>query len=126
MQLRACQTCGVEKPLDDFYIRRKMRGKEVYLPYNSCKVCAIKKATERGSKKEKRCRKHLDAYKLRVGCSMCGYKEAACALDFHHTDKNKHGGVASMLTNKLSTLMLEVRKCIVVCANCHRVLHKDE
>jgi len=31
----------------------------------------------------------INAYKLGKGCSKCGYKEAACALDFHHKEPSK-------------------------------------
>ena len=125
MQLRVCKVCGEEKELTEefFYFRYHNHGKEVFLPLYSCKDCDKKAAVERGRKKEVRRRKHLNYLKLRFGCYMCGYNKHPAALDFHHIQGNKVGGVTGMLTCKLSKLMDEVRKCRVVCANCHRIIH---
>lgn len=65
----------------------------------------------------------LNYYKLKVGCVSCGYKEAACALDFDHKDVyNKSFPISGGgLARTLKSLFQEIRKCEIVCANCHRV-----
>lgn len=65
-------------------------------------------------------------------CSKCGYSKCLAALQFHHIDpKNKKFGITAALRgsrNKFSRdeIMEEVKKCILLCANCHFELHYPE
>ncbi len=64
----------------------------------------------------------LTELKLASGCVDCGYNEHPAALDFDHLPGQvKHRGLARMLTVTRSTLLAEVAKCEIVCANCHRI-----
>jgi hypothetical protein len=68
----------------------------------------------------------LDDYKTMQGCSICGERRLPC-LDFHHVgDKTKGVGVMRHGTWSLARLKSEVDKCIVVCANCHRMIHAEQ
>lgn len=61
-------------------------------------------------------------------CSECGENRSAC-LDFHHIDRStKSYTIAHMITRKFSweKILEEIDKCIVLCANCHRVLHAEQ
>jgi hypothetical protein len=75
--------------------------------------------------KEKRQRAWTYAYKRHRGCSKCTVSDPVC-LQFHHESDNKHAGVGSMIANSRSTddLLREIRKCRVLCANCHRKTHE--
>ena len=81
-------------------------------------------------------RKHwLSKYKLAKGCGSCGYAESPRALCFDHlVPGSKHsmiktaqrntsygGGMANLYRAKypVEVLMAEVRKCQVLCLNCH-------
>jgi len=56
-------------------------------------------------------------------CSNCGYKKCPAALDFHHKG-NKESEVMVLLKNYSKEKALkEAKKCILLCANCHRELH---
>jgi len=61
-------------------------------------------------------------------CCKCGYNKCIKALEFHHKDpntknsKSRSFGDRGMLT-KWKTLIEESKKCILVCANCHREIH---
>lgn len=58
-------------------------------------------------------------------CERCGFSDPR-ALDFHHRDPStKLFAVARAPTEKGSkaTVLAEVAKCIVLCANCHRIEH---
>ena len=65
-------------------------------------------------------------FKGTLSCSKCGFKHPA-AMDFHHIDpKTKIKSVndwARMGSYKKA--FAEVEKCIVLCANCHRILHYE-
>lgn len=71
-------------------------------------------------------RDSIREYKLTKGCSICGYKKSARALQFHHTkDDTKSNDISRMVAQgrSLNSIYLEVEKCIVLCANCHSELH---
>lgn len=64
-------------------------------------------------------------YKLSRGCSVCGYNKCASALDFHHKENGKEISVSQMIRKKgLKAIKEEIKKCEVLCANCHRELHE--
>lgn len=65
----------------------------------------------------------IDLYKASKGCCFCLEKEPCC-LDFHHTNKDKEGNVANLLLCGRKRVYKEINKCILVCSNCHRKLHK--
>ena len=67
---------------------------------------------------------YWDNYKLTKGCSICGYNKCARALDFHHNG-DKTESISRLIRGTLDRekVTIEVNKCIVVCANCHRELH---
>lgn len=70
--------------------------------------------------------KWLQEYKSQ-GCMNCGELHLAC-LDFHHRDATKKKfniGVRSSAV-AMQTLIEEVAKCDILCANCHRKLHAQE
>ena len=69
----------------------------------------------------------LDIYKRKKGCEMCGYKADATALQFDHIDRStKVNSISNMRHFNLSTLIQELRKCRVLCANCHSVHSKNQ
>jgi hypothetical protein len=62
-------------------------------------------------------------------CSKCGYKKCYEALDFHHKNINeKEYAPARIIRShkKLSEILKELNKCILLCSNCHRELHANE
>lgn len=59
-------------------------------------------------------------------CSKCGYKKNLAALEFHHIDPLvKEFKLDSRRISNTSeeNIQKELRKCILLCANCHRELH---
>lgn len=55
-------------------------------------------------------------------CADCGGKFPACAMDFDHVSGEKVMNIArlSRLSSPAS-LLSEIKKCELVCANCHRI-----
>lgn len=58
-------------------------------------------------------------------CALCGYDRNITALELHHINKEEkefsicaRGGFP-----KYDTLIPELKKCILLCANCHREVH---
>lgn len=59
-------------------------------------------------------------------CAHCGGSFHRSVFDFHHRG-DKMGSPSEMfLNNSLSALAKELAKCILLCANCHRMEHCDE
>ncbi|MDP3793534.1 MAG: hypothetical protein Q8R07_02160 [Candidatus Uhrbacteria bacterium] len=58
-------------------------------------------------------------------CVICGYHKCIAALEFHHPDPSKKDFSISAdgLTRSWDRVKKEVRKCVLLCANCHREIH---
>ena len=83
-----------------------------------CKECYNQhKRSIRAERKEKLVKE------LGGKCGRCGYDKCLNAFDFHHTDDNKESEVSSLLNRTYNKALEEARKCILLCANCHRELH---
>lgn len=55
-------------------------------------------------------------------CQVCGYNKCIAALDFHHLDpKIKDKKPIGIMY--LEEALEEIKKCILVCSNCHREIH---
>jgi hypothetical protein len=133
--MKECTICRVNKPVTDYYSNR---GKPDNLS-NMCKPCAraYMKEYYKKTPKLKRIRseaerklfaetkKFIDTVKASGGCIYCGESEPCC-LDFHHKDsKEKEYEISQLVHRKsLTKLKIEMEKCDIVCANCHRKLHR--
>lgn len=62
--------------------------------------------------------------KLAQGCVDCGYNKHAIALQFDHVSDNKKGSVSNLIRSDYawSTILEEINKCEIRCANCHAVV----
>ena len=56
-------------------------------------------------------------------CMDCGGKFSPCAMDFdHRPGEIKVGSIAILMAGgRMTAMKEEVKKCDLVCANCHRV-----
>jgi hypothetical protein len=69
----------------------------------------------------------LQRYKLWSGCIVCGYKENARALEFHHRDPaTKAFNVSERKGYAWKRTKDEVRKCDVICSNCHKIKEAEK
>lgn len=61
-------------------------------------------------------------------CTECGFEGHHSQMDFHHKDPTKkEGNIGHMIANtKYEKLLIELKKCILLCSNCHRLLHWAE
>ena len=57
-------------------------------------------------------------------CSLCGYNKSIKALEFHHIKpQDKKYALGTGNCHKLQDDLTEAKKCLLVCANCHREIH---
>lgn len=68
----------------------------------------------------KRVKAWLADYKVKAGCVDCGYSEHHAALDIDHMD-GKTSNVSQLKSIKAIQEEIERHKCVVRCANCHRI-----
>ena len=53
-------------------------------------------------------------------CIVCGYNRCITALEFHHLDPSEKDFAIGGKTIAWDKLKVELDKCVLVCANCHR------
>ena len=69
----------------------------------------------------------IQELKASQGCMKCG-DTRGYVLDYHHVDPlTKKEGIARMVSNHYTSLnqetLDEIKKCVILCANCHREWH---
>lgn len=70
----------------------------------------------------------LKRYKRFLSCIDCGmsFRDRPECCDFHHLDPSlKEDAVGKMLASSKGKLKEELRKCVPLCANCHRTRHAN-
>lgn len=109
--LKLCPKCNISKKRTEFYKYKKSSS--------YCKSCIVV-----SNKDRQRNTKQLAVDYKGGKCTNCGYNKCNAALEFHHIDPstkdkdyfNSRGGLTD-------NLKLELDKCILLCANCHREYH---
>lgn len=111
-----CKICG-----------NKLKGKQTYF----CSIkCKNKAHQSYQFQKERGLNRKLQLIQLLGGkCSICGYKRNMAALTFHHENslmKKFKLDVRSLSNRTLSKIENELKKCILLCHNCHAELHNPK
>lgn len=117
----------MEKPQAEFYFRNRAVGAR----HSYCRECGKRYTHDHYTKaKRQYLDRNLRAYaerrqmvvdaKLRP-CADCGVQYPYCVMDLDHLD----GATKSFALNSVhrmtkKAIRLEIEKCEVVCANCHR------
>lgn len=104
----------------------------------SSRMCAVENCVNSVGRKGGRdlCPKHFKCYLTRVRketlinllggkCITCGVVYPPPVYDFHHRNpEEKLFGISNALVNRsMDEILEEVKKCDLLCANCHRILH---
>lgn len=98
----------------------KKHGLSEYNNKGRCRKCA----TEAVQKRRDKLKQKSVEYKGNK-CEKCGYDKFIGALEFHHIDPNeKDFGISYKgYTRSWNKVKLELDKCKLLCANCHREEH---
>lgn len=62
-------------------------------------------------------------------CYDCGESFPDCVFDFHHEGEKEANPSQLISRHNISSALDELEKCVMLCANCHRMRHfhnKDE
>ncbi len=131
--MKQCAACGEFKSEEEYSFRYKAQGKR----WGTCKECQkkqkrkwyernkethIKNAWENKKKAREKAREFIWDYLLTHPCIDCGESNPV-VLEFDHVRGNKRMEVANMVRQgyAISTIQKEMDKCVVRCANCHRI-----
>jgi ATPase subunit of ABC transporter with duplicated ATPase domains len=78
-------------------------------------------------REDKRLRKIRAVEYLGGRCNKCGKDWHPAIYEFHHTDPTtKDRDPSKMLQLSWERLTSELDKCVLLCANCHRLTHHEE
>ncbi len=80
-------------------------------------------------KRSKKRRKYQVVHIMGGKCCICGYDKCVSALDLHHVSEKRNGkeSMSGIIYHQSWVKILkELKKCILVCANCHREIHDTE
>ena len=88
------------------------------------KKCSTWVNRDGSARKRQRNRDIVNKYKDSHPCVACGESRVPC-LDFHHLDGGDRVTISDLVNNHVSLKLLfsEMEKCIILCANCHRMIH---
>ena len=127
---RRCGRCGVEKPVSEFNWRRRHRGQRD----NFCRPCHaeykqehyaanrqryVDQARERKRIVAERRMRFLLDYFAEHPCRDCG-EDDPVVLEFDHLSDKAFNISHALPFRAWATILAEIAKCDVVCANCHR------
>jgi hypothetical protein len=103
---------------------RKQKQKEYRTTYYEKNKETVLAATKVSAKRYK---DQWREYKATLACVKCGQNHPA-TFDFHHVDSaSKEASVNKLVRHRaFKQAMEEVKKCLVLCANCHRIHHHEE
>ena len=135
--IKNCQKPSLSKGLCNAHYLRMKKGREMTKPVrerNLTKTCIECGKETNGKGAFLRCASHYKIYrrkkireflvqKLGGKCKMCNGIFPNVAFDFHHLG-NKEADISSMIDKySESEIEKEADKCILLCANCHRIHH---
>ena len=116
METKFCPKCESDKSINDFYSKTKTQLQ----PY--CKTCFNKYCSERWINK-----KIESIIYLGSKCNDCTVSYPTfpyVVFDFHHLNpKEKDFNWDKLKLQSAETIFEELNKCVLLCANCHRLRH---
>lgn len=132
--MKICTKCNINKELSEFNknLKNKKSGLSSY-----CKKCVNsytrdhyeihkEQYNKRQLVNRNEKRKWFLEIKSTLKCVKCGENHLA-VLDFHHLNPNeKEFGISKFFHTPKEKILNEMKKCIVLCSNCHRKLHWEE
>lgn len=111
--------------------RNRSKYKVYYKEYRELHRAETSKRSKMWSYRQKSLWIKILSSRLKLECSLCGYNKSFSALDFHHEDpqekdRNIHFNQAfktAPTQERVDRVLGELKKCIILCSNCHREHH---
>lgn len=121
---KQCNNCMHSLPILEFSVVKNRKGE--LRPSQYCKKCKCLQASLKKRDLKRKCIEYKGGK-----CVSCGLvSEHTTIYDFHHKDPSQKDFSVSHYTDKKSKggilddiLKAELDKCLLLCANCHRIEH---
>lgn len=125
---KTCRICNELKPLPAFHPNKTCKLGVV----GTCRICTLNRIKgwyrENQSVRQKRANERNKDRKrywveMKGGkCNDCGGMFPYCCYDFHHLE-DKDINPSRAISTSLERAEEELSKCVLLCANCHRIRH---
>lgn len=122
----SCKRCTTSIPTIDTYCPkcREIHRKEQQENSLSVETIAQRKIRNKKAVVSFRQRLKKKAVEYMGGCcSKCNYNKCLAALHFHHLDPDEKDFQISSKSISWEKLVVELNKCVLLCANCHAEEH---
>lgn len=130
---KTCRLCKENKPVSEYHPNKQCKQGVV----GTCKVCykirITKWYSDNRSRRQEvandrtRSRKALAVKMFGDKCHDCGNTYPQCVYQFHHLDPSKKDvNPSKSLTRGPTRMFDELKKCVMLCANCHMIRHYVE
>jgi len=115
-----CQTC-----------QQTLTGRQTKFCSSRCKnLCSNNKHQNYVAQQQRGIERKKEFVKLLGGkCEICSYDKNLSALCFHHLDSSKKEQqltIRELSNNSMNTLLKELKKCKLLCHNCHMEVHYSQ
>lgn len=130
--MKECIDCKQEKEPTEFGWKSKAKGilqprcRICYNEYNRryYKTTDKEKQVGRVRERAKKLSEMFQQWKAQQKCSVCCESDTEC-LDLHHINPAEKEGSLGRLSEfgSWTAIEVEIAKCVVLCANCHRRVH---
>lgn len=128
--MKACNVCREDKDLSEYSPNKVCSDGHV----GTCKPCANYRVSKwyrdnrdrrkRAANLRNQRRKWVVVEHFGEECHDCKQSFLPCVYDFHHLDPTKKDvNPSQAMTMSLERMWKELDKCIMLCANCHRLRH---
>jgi hypothetical protein len=117
MDTKICKNCNIEKSINDFCIIKSKKNKEY--KFSFCNICK----KERLRLHHKKRQDFINNIK-HIPCLDCKNIYPPECMDFDHCRGNKNFNIGENILKNIDELLLEIEKCDIICANCHRIRTK--
>ena len=117
---------GTNKEGDKLQPKPEEKDWKELSPYQRYYYKNREKEKQRTKSRRRELKEWFKQYKKKLKCLKCGEEHPAC-LDFHHEDE-KEAGVTELVSRRNTSkerIKQEIKKCKVLCANCHRKEHSE-
>jgi len=114
---KICVTCEKEKHIDEFPVKSdRPNGGSV------CKKCFSNYCMKRWKKLKIKAIEYIGS--KCIDCDLSHPEMPAAIFEFHHLDPSlKEASWGKLKLKKWASITKELDKCVLLCANCHRIRH---
>lgn len=117
---KICTQCNLLLSTKEFYkfFQKGKKDQRWYYYDNLCKKCRCNYGHDR--------RKNLKIQAVNYlgnSCVDCNNVYDFCVYDFHHIDPSQKDFAISDNAKSFAKIKPELDKCVLLCANCHRIRH---